>query len=383
MKTCIQHSLCCCLLLLSLAANAQKSDSLQDRWKPYIHLDQYLEPFWQADTIYDELVLPIREGGKPDGTLLLPAKKILKVTSANLQKEFEQGRDWIYTQGRFTLPAGSTIPSLTKEELVFTTPRQGFSMAGSTKGSYVLFSESNYFRSVQIAVTYVVKRKEWKGPVPRFSPDQLPQTIARLHHGDSLKIVFYGNSIETGANSSQYQNESPFMPSWPELIVYNLLSHYRSPVQFNNQSIGGKMSKWGLDSIGSTVLPQHPDLVVIGFGMNDGSVKVSPEQYRQTIGGIVDAVQKQNPAAECILVAPMLANPFAIQHGIQDQYKSELDKLARTGVVIADLTTVHAELLKHKRYQDMTGNNVNHPNDYLARWYAQVVSALLIDNTRK
>jgi len=42
------------------------------------------------------------------------------------------------------------------------------------------------------------------------------------------------------------------------------------------------------------------------------------------------------------------------------------------------MTSVHGELLRHKAYQDMTGNNINHPNDYLARWYAQVIGALLI-----
>jgi len=74
----------------------------------------------------------------------------------------------------------------------------------------------------------------------------------------------------------------------------------------------------------------------------------------------------------------MLPNPDAVQNGIQSSYKSELDKLTRKGIVVADMTGVHAELLKHKIYQDMTGNNVNHPNDYLARWYAQTMLGLLI-----
>ncbi len=73
------------------------------------------------------------------------------------------------------------------------------------------------------------------------------------------------------------------------------------------------------------------------------------------------------------MIAPMLPNPDAIQAGIQGQYKAELLKLCKPGVALADIAGVHAELLKHKTYQDMTGNNVNHPNDYLARWYAQVL----------
>ena len=34
---------------------------------------------------------------------------------------------------------------------------------------------------------------------------------------------------------------------------------------------------------------------------------------------------------------------------------------------------MHQSILEHKRYRDMTGNNVNHPNDFLARVYAQTI----------
>jgi lysophospholipase L1-like esterase len=126
------------------------------------------------------------------------------------------------------------------------------------------------------------------------------------------------------------------------------------------------------------VCAYQPDLVIIGFGMNDGSENVSPDQYREQISGIINAVSAAKPQTEFIIIAPMLANPDAVQSGLQASYKAELEKLVKKGVVLADMTGVHAELLRHKSYQDMTGNNVNHPNDYLARWYAQIISGLLI-----
>ncbi|MNL53983.1 hypothetical protein D3C87_1772730 [compost metagenome] len=112
--------------------------------------------------------------------------------------------------------------------------------------------------------------------------------------------------------------------------------------------------------------------------MNDGTFEVAPDTYRTQVLGIMKTVLASNPKAEFILVSPMLANPFATQSKIQSKYKAELQKLTGKGVVLADLTATHQELLKHKSYQDMTGNNVNHPNDYLVRWYAQVISAILI-----
>jgi len=45
------------------------------------------------------------------------------------------------------------------------------------------------------------------------------------------------------------------------------------------------------------------------------------------------------------------------------------------GSALADVTAVHSRLLASKRYVDMTGNNVNHPNDFLTRVYAMVVLA--------
>jgi hypothetical protein len=39
---------------------------------------------------------------------------------------------------------------------------------------------------------------------------------------------------------------------------------------------------------------------------------------------------------------------------------------------------MHTTLLESKRYYDMTGNNVNHPNDFLARMYAQTILEVMI-----
>ncbi len=47
-----------------------------------------------------------------------------------------------------------------------------------------------------------------------------------------------------------------------------------------------------------------------------------------------------------------------------------------TGAV-ANFQSAHKYLLKTKGYSDLTGNNVNHPNDFLIRLYAQVVASKL------
>ena len=55
---------------------------------------------------------------------------------------------------------------------------------------------------------------------------------------------------------------------------------------------------------------------------------------------------------------------------------------ARTGVALADMTSMWTEMLKYKKDSDLTGNGVNHPNDFGHRVYAQVLSSLLIDDPK-
>ena len=49
---------------------------------------------------------------------------------------------------------------------------------------------------------------------------------------------------------------------------------------------------------------------------------------------------------------------------------------------MADLTTLWGELLERKRDCDLTGNGVNHPNDFGHRVYAQAILGLLIGPCR-
>ena len=55
-----------------------------------------------------------------------------------------------------------------------------------------------------------------------------------------------------------------------------------------------------------------------------------------------------------------------------------LCELAKSeGCALLNMTELHRTLLTRKDYWHMTGNNINHPSDFLARLYAQGVLALL------
>ena len=48
-------------------------------------------------------------------------------------------------------------------------------------------------------------------------------------------------------------------------------------------------------------------------------------------------------------------------------------ELCGKGIALADIQTVQKNIMKKKRYIDLTGNLLNHPNDYLSRIQAQIV----------
>lgn len=379
MKTrCFALTITCTVLVHFLSA--QNKSATQATWADHVDLKKYMQPFWAADTIYDEAIQPVKEGSQhAEGRLLFEAKKILSVRDTYLQKEYKEGKDWKYKDGKIVLTPNSSIPFFTKDELLFNEKKTGISMESSKPGHFILFSEAGLLQSKQLAITYIKKKAaKWNGTVPVVAEKQLPNTLAALKAGKPVNILFYGNSIESGANSSVTLGQSPYLPTWPEMITLNLRNHYGDAIQFKNKSRGGMLANWGLENADSLLNPEKPDLVVIGFGMNDGTFKVDPAVFIEQVKGIIKAVKAANPNCEFIVVATMLANPDAIHCQIQKSYQQPVLNLEGPGIAVADITGVHEELLKHKRYQDMTGNNVNHTNDYLARWYAQVISALLI-----
>lgn len=364
-------------VLSNLPCLAQNSAMM---WEPYVSLKDYLQPFWKSDTVYSEATQPIKNSDRnAEAGLLFRAKKIISVKNTYLQKEYKKGRDWKYRNGKIVLSKRTAIPYFTQKELFFKEKKGGVSMESNIPENYILFSEGGLLQSKQLAVTYIKeKESNWQGKTPVYAVKQLPNTIAKLKERKPLNIVFYGNSIEAGANSSITLNQPPYLPTWPEMTILNLRDHYSGSIQFKNKSKGGMLAKWGLENASDLINSEKPDLVVIGFGMNDGSSKVAPDLFLDQIKGIIQTIEISNPTCEFIVIATMLANPLAIQSQIQKVYHQPVLSLERSGVAIADMTSIHEELLRHKAYQDMTGNNVNHPNDYLARWYAQVVSALLI-----
>jgi lysophospholipase L1-like esterase len=226
----------------------------------------------------------------------------------------------------------------------------------------------------------------------------LPKLKKRLQSALPVKLLFYGDSITCGYNSSGKVNVEPHLPDWTLLVTESLKKDWPAvPFGYLNTAVGGKSSGWAVENAVERAANHTPDLAVLAFGMNDGSGNTAPEQFKDNIVSVMSAVLNKNPSCEFLLLATSLANPevlrfnerqreqgedpCAMDHrsfeGNQRDFLPALLSLEREGVVVADMTTLHGHILKAKRFHDMSGNNVNHPNDFFARIHAQLIMATL------
>lgn len=120
--------------------------------------------------------------------------------------------------------------------------------------------------------------------------------------------------------------------------------------------------------------------MILAWGMND---RCPGLEYREKTARLIEMVHGLFPNAEILLTATTLPHPLAATPPIyfcahQSEYAEELRSLIRPGVGLADVQSVQKEMMKRKRYADISGNWLNHPNDYLVRVQAQTVAAALL-----
>jgi len=378
-------------LALVPVGDAQRSPVLQLAAKPSILLgerkpefpgvEELMRPLWKAGTTRDESTVFFRQNASDPAKarLLYPPEKISRVVSYATGCSYVEGKDWsLNTDGTLQVLPGSSIPTVADSELH---PADGAKLAKGRASKTLdqrnlLSNEGSWGHSKALWVTYS-HRSAWTGPVPVESRKELPQTFERLQNKKPLRVIFYGDSITVGASATSRHDMPPYQPSWPDLFVATLRDHYKSPILAKNRALGGSVSQWGATNAATLVAPEKPDLCIISFGMNDRAFKVPTETFRTNLLAIMETIRKANPQAEFILISSILNNPEWQPTEPLWSYLKVMRELVGPGVALVDMTTVDKELLKYKSYIDMSGNNVNHPNDYLIRWYAQSLAGVL------
>lgn len=363
-------------------------------------LDIFMQDIFSGSTMYHDSVCfaELADGTVTDGVLLYTPDEIISVRSTDLQTVYEEGVDFTVEGNRLIRTENSRIPVFTYDQYAqpaTDNPSTGWLRITATDMELII---TDKMMKCQVFVSYT-HSDTWSGATASSQLSQLPRTAEKLANQEPLKIVFFGDSITCGYDASgmnesiiQWQDNSeiqgvisraPYMPSWAEMVTAQLRQTYGyEDIIKVNRASAGIGTHWGKSAAASLINPHEPDLVIIAFGMNQAHSRKN--EFQADITAIIQAVHKVNPEAEFLLLSTMVPNTDSVnfkKHKLAEQEEALYavqQSLTDIGVGVVPIHSVFASMIENgKKFVDYTSNNINHPNDFAIRVYAQLVLAAL------
>jgi len=276
--------------------------------------------------------------------------------------QYVAGHDYVvdYARGTLCRTPGSRLPDFRTNLLFGQQEFDHSKFPGFGNGGFFAFVDYSFAPSTV-----------W--PVQAPQTNFLLRTRAKLTAGEDVKLVAFGDSITAGGDATR-----------PELIFWNrwadeLRRKYPAAhLTTQNGATGGDSTVQGLARLPAKVLAEQPDLVLIGFGMNDhNTMGVPVPQFAQNLKQIVARI-RQDTGAEVILFSAFPPNPrwkFGA-HRMADYAQATARVAGEESCAYADVFNNWQALAARKQPEDLLGNNINHPNDFGHWIYFRVFCAL-------
>ena len=360
----------------------------------------YDAPMWEGNTVYQEnaVVQQNAEGGINDIQMLYKIDEIVEVRNYGLNKVYEEGKDYQLTaDGKIRIPAGSSITAASVN--AFLDPVQNPSNWLNTPQG-VIVSYGTNIHNYQISVTY--KHSDaWKGTVPTDQSSKLSRFFAKLEKGEEVNMLFYGDSISTGLNASgcneslkwkydsskgysvyntNYKesiNVAPYAASWPR-AVYNRTQAKYPDAKINYINVASSSSNsttHGTRNLQAAVIDNNPDIIFIAFGTNESTTsKANYKSYQKTM---LEGITKAHPDCAVVFVSPTVPNLLKYGNNnfaaFQEAFYELQAEYPNLDIAVAPVYSVATYVNSIKKYQDISGNNINHPNDFGVRIYGNTI----------
>lgn len=342
------------------------------------------KPLWNTETreVPEESVFFI--AGEP-AMLRFDAEKILRITDVSGETVYRPGVDYLHetNSGEVRRLPGSSMPATPREDLLVA-PEKAISfpdpaanaIGEGPDGKLLLFREGDFFAKLECFVSYVAAEGTVFPSFPVMGKEKLP----RFRAGGKLRVAFVGDSITNGSNASGKVGFPPYAPRYADQVVQSLRDAGRE-VEYRNFAVGGTVTRQATELMKGYFEEFEADLMFVAFGMNDIH-ESSPEVYGRDIRALVDAARAVAPELEIVLISSMPRNPKwrpQLPPGPGREYCAELENIASgdPAIAVADVNAQFELLYRRKKFLDVTGNGVNHPNDFGHRLYAATVAALL------
>lgn len=208
---------------------------------------------------------------------------------------------------------------------------------------------------------------------PNDQAQYLTASRAKLAAGGTFRIVSYGDSITAGGEASA-----------PDLRFASLYATYlqtrfpNSTVLIEDVSLPSHTSTQGIASWDASIGMTSPDLVLVGWGMNDHNIGGNtPEQVKQNLKTLVGMI-KDLKHAEVILFSafPPHDDWHYGSHRMNLYAEATRQAATESNCAYVDVFSTWATVLQRKDQSSLLGNNINHPNDFGHWLYEQAFEAL-------
>ena len=337
-----------------------------------------------GDTVKNESAMFV---GSDRVKLLYPARRVIRVCNEVTGEVWQENVDWSFDEKNNELIrlAGSRMPFMSIEEMALPDeqaiyyPEPGAnSVPGRIGGGNVRFDAGSFFAEHQVEIDYEAAADAVL--VPGYGANagkRLPAFRAKLSAGKNVRITALGDSITEGYNSGKFIGFAPYRKPWVELFAEDIARRFQLQCDLRNRGINGESSDASLRK--PELLEGSSDLWIIAYGMNE--LGRAPQEYIATIREVISKISAADPAAEFLLVTPMsgydqweytpVAKTLAFAQALR-----EFCDAAGENILCADVSSLWQAILQHKSFYDITGNGVNHPNDYSHTIYAAGLAML-------
>ena len=364
----------------------------------------YDAPMWEGNTVYQEnaVVQQNAEGGIDDIQLLYKIDEIIEIRNYGLDKVYKEGEDYQLTaDGKIRIPDGSSMTVAASD--AFLGPAKG-NWFDTPDGKYNIPSYGTNIHNYQISVTY--KHSDaWKGTVPTDQSSKLSRFFAKLEKGEEVNMLFYGDSISTGLNASgcneslkwkydkskgysvydeSYKesiNVAPYAASWPR-AVYNRTQAKYPDAKINYINVASSSSNsttHGTCNLQAAVIDNNPDIIFIAFGTNESTA--SKANYKNSQKTMLEGITKVHPDCAVVFVSPTVPNLLKYSNNnfadFQEAFYELQAEYPNLDIAVAPVYSVATYVNSIKKYQDISGNNINHPNDFGVRIYGNTIMQTL------
>lgn len=277
---------------------------------------------------------------------------------------YEAGRDYVvdYERGQIRRTAQSRIPDFRTNAL--------FGVEDFDHGKFPEYGNGKFF----VFVDYAAKKKtDWPKQLSQI--EFLSKTREKLQRNENVKIVAFGDSITAGGDATE-----PKLIFWQRYADALQEKYPHAKVEAINGATGGDRTGEGLMRLQEKVLNQKPDLVLIGFGMNDHNIAgfgTSLVTFTNNLATMIDRIRKET-GAEIILYSTFPPNPkWHYGSHNMEAYALATEQVAREkSCAFADVYHNWLAIESKKKPEDLLANNINHPNDFGHWIYLEVLKKI-------